>query len=224
MHRIAIYDMDKTLTRRPTWTRFLIHAARAQAPWRLALLPLAGLLGLGYATGALDRARLKGATGRLMLGARLAPRQAARLAEGFAAREAAGGMFAAARARVEADRAEGYRVVIATASYRFYAAAIGAALGIGEIIATEADMEADGTILPRVAGENCYGAAKLAMVEAWLAGQGIARTDAHVRAYSDSVTDAPLLAWADEAFAANPHPPLRHLAAERGWAILDWGD
>ena len=48
MQRLAIYDMDKTITRRPTWTRFLIHYAQRQAPWRLGLLPVAGALAAGH--------------------------------------------------------------------------------------------------------------------------------------------------------------------------------
>jgi phosphoserine phosphatase len=44
----------------------------------------------------------------------------------------------------------------------------------------------------------------------------------HVRAYSDHVSDAPLLEWADEPFAVNAHGPLRKLADMRGWPQLDW--
>ncbi|HLL31270.1 MAG TPA: HAD-IB family hydrolase, partial [Allosphingosinicella sp.] len=32
--RLAIYDMDRTITRRATYTPFLIHAATRLAPWR----------------------------------------------------------------------------------------------------------------------------------------------------------------------------------------------
>ena len=60
------------------------------------------------------------------------------------------------------------------------------------------------------------------MIEAWLAKERIAREDAHVRFYSDHVSDAPTLAWADEPFAVNPHAKLRALAVEKGWPILDW--
>ena len=40
---LAIYDMDRTVTRRATYTPFLIHAALALAPWRLVLMPIVGL-------------------------------------------------------------------------------------------------------------------------------------------------------------------------------------
>lgn len=70
---LAIYDMDKTITRAPTWTPFLIHAARSRAPWRLALLPAAALAGIGYTLKLIDRARLKEITHRMMLGGTLSP-------------------------------------------------------------------------------------------------------------------------------------------------------
>ncbi|MGZ8997998.1 MAG: HAD-IB family hydrolase, partial [Allosphingosinicella sp.] len=37
---LAIYDMDRTVTRRPTYSAFLRHAALRLGPWRLLLLPL----------------------------------------------------------------------------------------------------------------------------------------------------------------------------------------
>jgi phosphoserine phosphatase len=60
------------------------------------------------------------------------------------------------------------------------------------------------------------------MIEAWLAGQGVARGEAVVRFYSDHVSDAPTLEWADVGIAVHPHAPLRVLAAARGWAVEDW--
>ncbi len=34
---LAIYDMDRTVTRRATYTPFLLHCAARRAPWRLIL-------------------------------------------------------------------------------------------------------------------------------------------------------------------------------------------
>ena len=222
MRMLAIYDMDRTLTRAPTWTPFLLHAVRAQAPWRLALAPVAIAGTLAYAAGAIDRGRLKGWMQRVMLGGRLEATAARAASDSFADRVVASGVFAGARAQLAADRAAGYRLVMATASYRFYAAAIAARLGFDDVIATESSFTDDGVLLSGVSGENCYGPAKLRMVEAWLAREGIARRDAHIRFYSDHVSDAPVLAWADEPFAVNAHPPLRALASANGWPIVDW--
>ena len=40
MISITILDVDRTITRRPTYTLFLLHAMRRIAPWRALLLPL----------------------------------------------------------------------------------------------------------------------------------------------------------------------------------------
>ncbi|HKT76755.1 MAG TPA: HAD-IB family hydrolase, partial [Sphingobium sp.] len=67
-HRLAIYDMDRTVTFTGTYTGFLIHVARAMAPWRLALLPLVLLLMLAYVLKLISRQRLKELNQALMIG------------------------------------------------------------------------------------------------------------------------------------------------------------
>ena len=39
MTDLAIYDMDRTVTRHATYTPFLLHCAMRRAPWRLLLIP-----------------------------------------------------------------------------------------------------------------------------------------------------------------------------------------
>lgn len=155
---------------------------------------------------------------RLMIGTR-SPAEIEPVAESFASRSA---VAPGARARIAADRAAGYRIVVATAAYRFYAAPLVATLGIDDLVATKAATDPAGRILPRVVGANCYGGDKLTMIERWLGEHGVDRAGAHIRFYSDHASDLPTLDWADEAFAVNPHAPLRRLAAERGWPVLDW--
>lgn len=222
MQRLAIYDMDKTITRAATWTPFLRHAVRARAPWRAALLPILAGVGVGYWAGIGNRATLKQNAQRLMIGGTVAVPVLARLADDFAAALMETGIYPAAIARIADDRAAGYRLVLATASFDFYVQAIADRLGFDAVIATRSVVDDRGGVHAQIAGDNCYGAAKLQMIEAWLAAQGIARDAAHIRFYSDHVSDAPTLGWADEAFAVNPHPPLRALAVQAGWPILDW--
>ena len=220
---LAIYDMDKTITHAPTWTPFLIHTTRTGgAPWRLALVPVAALAAAGYLAKLMSRGRLKHIMQRMMLGKTLTPEQERRAAEAFADRVMRDGVFAAALRQIEADRAAGYRLVMATASYRFYVESIAERLGFDAVIGTESLRDANGHLLAGIDGENCYGPAKLAMIERWMAREGIARHDAHVRFYSDHVSDAPTFAWADEPFAVNAHGPLRVLAKAKGWPMPDW--
>ncbi|TCP36672.1 HAD-IB family hydrolase [Sphingomonas sp. BK235] len=222
MPRFAFYDLDRTVTRLPTWSAFLFFAAARRAPWRLALLPLLAAPALAQRAGWISRDRLKEVMHALFLGRALPAAAEARLAADFAARVLARNIRPGARAQIAADRAAGYRVVLATAAHRFYAEAIARALGIEDVIATEARRTDDGALAHLLDGANVYGAAKLAAVERWLAARGVARGDAWVRVYSDHASDAPSLAFADEGFAVNPHRRLRALAAERHWPVLDW--
>ena len=222
-HRdLAIYDMDKTITRVATWTPFLRHALKERGRGALWLLPIAGVAVTGYMLRLYGRDRLKEMTHRLVLGRAVPGERLADTARAFARATVATGLLEGARARIEADRAEGRMLVLATASYRFYAQEIAALLGFDAVIATNCAQEHGGDVLARIDGENCYGAAKLRAIEAWAAEQGIARSDVTVRFYSDHVSDAPVFDWADEPFPVNAHAPLRALARKRGWPVLDW--
>lgn len=223
MTDLAIYDMDRTVTRRATYTPFLLYCAMRRAPWRLLLVPLVIGSMLAYVAGLIDRARLKEINHRLLLGGKIHPRDLAPLVDGFAKRQVAtnvrpGGLKAIAR-----DKAEGRRVVMATASYTLYARAIAQRLGFDDVIGTGSIIGLDERVHARIDGENCYGPAKLRMIADWVERSGLAGAHGHVRFYSDHVSDAPVFEWADEAVAVNPHDKLRRLATQRGWAIEDWG-
>lgn len=222
MDRIAIYDMDKTITVRATYAAFLVHMAMARAPWRLVFLPLVGLVMLGYVLRLFSRARVKEINQALLMGSNVRRAAIMPAVERYADKVVAGNVRSEALAQIAADKAAGYRLLIASASYRLYVEPIARRLGFDGVIATDHFTQDIDYVRARIAGENCYDVAKLRMIEGWLAREGIARASAHVRAYSDHVSDAPMLSFADEAFAANPHAPLEQLAREKGWPILHW--
>ena len=218
---LAIYDMDRTVTRRATYTPFLLHCAWRLEPWRLLLLPIVAGSMLAYVAKLIDRGRLKEINHRLLLGHKRSPALLKPLIDGFAKKTVAGTVRPGAIAAIARDKAQGRRVVMATASYRLYAQAIADALGFDDCIGTNSIIGLDERVHAKIDGENCYGPAKLRMIEAWLAEQRLQR--AQVRFYSDHASDAPVFEWADEAVAVNPHGPLRAMAQSRGWAIEDWG-
>ena len=220
--RLAIYDLDRTITSLPTWTPFLLHGARALAPWRLALLPLVGGLALAKTAKLIDRDQLKQLMHHSLLGGALTQEQAETLARRFARTMLARHIHPGALAQMAADRAEGRRIVIATAAHEFYARAIADGLGVDDLVATRAQRDERQRISHRIDGANCYGAQKLAMLKRWLEEQGIDRGKAHIRFYSDHQSDEPTFAWADEATAVNAGSSMRALAKRRGWPILDW--
>lgn len=222
MIELAIYDMDRTITRAGTYTPFLLHAARRLAPWRLLLVPALLVAMLAYALKVIDRGRLKEIAYHLLLGRSVAGAALAAVAESFAERTIAVNVLPGALEQIAADRAAGRRLILATASYRLYVAAIAARLGFADVIATGSVIGLDERVLAKIDGENAYGPAKLRMIQAWLAKEGLDRAGLTVRFYSDHASDAPVLEWADEAVAANPHARLRRLAAARGWRVVWW--
>ncbi len=220
MQMISIFDLDKTITRTATFGPFLIHAGRHRI-WRFLAFPEVLLTSLAYLVGLIGRARLKEINLGLVLGRLVGHSQLQALSRQFAESTLRQNCLPGALARIESDRAEGRRIVFASASYAFYVVEIANLLRVADVIATKAT-EVQGKVSPTINGENCYGFAKLHMVEEWMAAQSIPRTGAHIRFYSDHVSDAPCLEWADEAFATNAHSPLRRLAKARGWSIFDW--
>jgi HAD superfamily hydrolase (TIGR01490 family) len=218
---LAIYDMDRTVTRHATWTPFLLHCAVRRAPWRLMFIPLVLFSMLAYVLKLIDRGRLKEINHRLLLGGITDKAILAPLVESFADRTFARNIRPGAIAAIARDKEEGRRVVMATASYRFYALAIAERLGFDDCIGTNHVLGLDDRVHARIDGSNCYGPVKLVMIEAWLAAHNLTR--AHVRFYSDHASDAPVFEWADEAVAVNPHDRLLVLAANRGWEVVDWG-
>ncbi|MCA1750059.1 MAG: HAD-IB family hydrolase, partial [Sphingomonadales bacterium] len=96
-------------------------------------------------------------------------------------------------------------------------------LGFDDVVATASRRDEEGRVLARIDGENCYGTAKLRMIEAWAADYAPIRGAIHVRFHSDSESDLPVFEWSDERIAVNPTAKLRKLAEERGWPIIAWG-
>ena len=222
MSELAVYDMDRTVTQRPTYVPFLLHCAVRRAPWRLMLLPVVLLSVLAYALRLIDRAKLKEINHHLLLGHRVHLTALKPLVESFADKQVATNIRPGARKAIARDKAEGRRLVLATASYRLYADAIAKRLGFDDVIGTGSIIGLDERVHAKIGGENAYGEAKMRMIADWVEKSGLKGGHGHVRFYSDHVSDRPAFEWADEPVAVNPHGRLRRLAEQRGWAIEDW--
>ncbi|RYG97224.1 MAG: HAD-IB family hydrolase [Alphaproteobacteria bacterium] len=221
MTEIAIYDMDRTITRTGTFTPFMIHAALRLAPWRLIFVPFAALVMLAYAARLIERKRVKELNQAMLIG-RIRRDALAPIADSFAEKMVRFNTYAGALDSLAANRAAGRRLVLATASSRLWVEPIAARLGMDDVIATTSIKGLDDYVSHKVDGENCYGPAKLRMIQAWMGLEQLDRDQCRILFYSDHVSDVPVLEWADEAIAANPHAGLRQVAKQRGWTIVDW--
>lgn len=213
--RIAIFDLDRTVTRQGTYTPFLLHCARAMGRAPLAMITAALPAVTAYGLGIRSRGEFKA----LMLECSIAGRSRAEVmawASGFADLTQ---IRPGAQSAIARHRAAGDRLVLATASFDFYAQVFADALGFDDLIAT-GSVWPDEVLAPALAGENCYGPAKLGAVRAY-----VERINPRPRVvvYSDHHSDFELLRWADEGVAVNPSNGLRRLARAHGLTIEDWG-
>jgi HAD superfamily phosphoserine phosphatase-like hydrolase len=220
---LAVYDLDRTITRRQTYTLFLIHCALRRQQWRLIFVPAVILAMLAYAAGLFDRGRLKEICQALLIGHKVHARELRPLAESFADATIARNIRPGARKAIQRDRQQRRRLVLATASYRLYADAIAKRLGFDDVIATGSVIGLDERVHARIAGKNCYGEEKMRMIAEWVEKSGLLGKHGHVRFYSDHASDELAFLWSDEPVAVNPHDRLARMAAERGWAVEDWG-
>lgn len=216
MKKIAIYDMDRTITRIGTYTPFLLFAAKRR-PWRLPGMLVFFLSMAGYPLGLIGRKTIKQLGFRIALGSRVSPGRLAAIAAAYADHVLTHNLHPHVAEQIAADKAEGCTLVMATAAPHFYADEIGARLGFDHVLATRQERAANGDYLQTISGDNCYGAAKLRMIEQWLP---VAREATEIRFYSDHHSDEPVLAWCDIPVAANPKQKMRALAQTRGWRIL----
>ncbi len=217
---IAIYDLDKTITRRPTFTRFLLFYAQRLSPLRLLALPVWIAALVGYRIGLYGRKPLKQFGIAMFMGRKLSADALETMAREFTDDVVVHDLQPGAVQSIANDRAQGSHLVIATAAAAFYAEEIGKRLGFDHVVATRHIANRDGTISNHIDGENCYGEEKLKMVSDWLSDQKLARTDCIISVYSDHHSDAPLLDWADRPFLVNASNKMQQLASRKKWQVL----
>ena len=222
MQKISLYDMDRTITVRGTYTPFLFHMVFSRAPWRLLFLPILPFCFVAYGLKLISRGQLKTFNQRMLLGGSPRLSELQPHIESFADKVMRSNRHQKALNQVERDRTDGRKLVLVTASYELYANAIARRIGFDHLIGTLLVVDGDGRVRPQIIGENCYDDAKIGRIKHLFAEQGWQRSESHVRAYSDHVSDRAMLEFADEAIATTPTPKLRHLAKKRGWKIVDW--
>lgn len=125
-------------------------------------------------------------------------------------------IYAEAAALIESHRAAGRDVVVVSASGAEVVRPIGELLGAAHVVATEM-VVAQG----RYTGEietYVYGEAKADAVRRLAEQQGYDLAASY--AYSDSVTDLPMLAAVGHPSVVNPDRALRKEAAARDWPVL----
>jgi HAD superfamily hydrolase (TIGR01490 family) len=129
-------------------------------------------------------------------------------------------VYAEATELIAEHKANGDEVVVLSASGLEVVEPIAALVGADRCIATRMGV-ADGRYTG-VIDYYCYGEEKARAAREIAAGRGYRLEDC--RAYSDSITDLPLLDAVGHPTVVNPDRALRRVAEQRGWPILTFAD
>jgi HAD superfamily hydrolase (TIGR01490 family) len=125
-------------------------------------------------------------------------------------------VYAEALAIMAEHRGEGRRVVVISASPEEIVRPLCRHLGIDDVIATRAAVDEEG----RYTGElelYAYGPGKAGAIRELAEAEGIDLEASY--AYSDSITDLPMLDIVGHPVVVNPDSQLAAVAAERGWEV-----
>jgi len=127
-------------------------------------------------------------------------------------------IFPGAQSLIESDRARGFKIVLVTGSLDFAIAPFVRHFGFDEVISNRLVFSAGlatGELQPPLIAEKVKVEAMLALCR-----QYNVETE-HCKAYSDSISDLPMLLAVGQPAAVNPDRRLRRLAAKRAWPILN---
>lgn len=95
---------------------------------------------------------------------------------------------------------------------------LAAVLGMDGGIGTRYEVGEDGAFTGRFDGPFVYGPGKVEAMETFAAEHGIDLAASY--AYSDSISDLPMLRAVGHPVAVNPDPPLTEIAREEGWQTM----
>ena len=125
--------------------------------------------------------------------------------------------YAEAAALIGEHRDAGRRVVIVSAAPAEIVEPLGHHLGVNDIIASTPEVDAAGRYTGRME-RYAYGPVKAELMRQAAERDGLDLAASW--AYSDSVTDLPMLEAVGHPVAVNPDRALRRIAAMRGWPVL----
>lgn len=213
---LALFDLDHTLLEGDSdqlWAEFLFARGWVGADH----LRNKDALFADYLAGRLDIH----AAARVVLGPLVGKRERdlIELRREFGAQSIAPRLRSKAMERIDWHRERGHRIVIITATTRFVATASAELLDVGDLLATEPELQ-DGVFTGELTGIPCFREGKVQRLQAFCDAEGIDSVDLHF--YSDSHNDLPLLQHAHFPYAVTPDAILREHALQSGWPILDW--
>lgn len=123
------------------------------------------------------------------------------------------------RDALDEHRARGEDCIVLSASPTEIVSRFAEAVGMDHGTGTTAERDARGVFTGRLAGPFCYREGKVEVMRALADERGYELSRSF--AYSDSMSDVPMLESVGHPVVVNPEPDLRRLALARNWPIIE---
>ncbi len=211
--QIAFFDVDHTITRRATGSRFAVTAVKNGIVKARYLLTLPFLY-IAYRAGKLSPSKLNRNFAALR---GLHRDDLEKIAASTFEKQIKGDIFLGALELIAALKKNGSRIVLATSALDIVARKVADFIKADELIASALEFDGDittGCFL----GNPAFGPAKLELARGFALRSGISLSDCAF--YSDSIHDLPLLLEVGKPVAVNPDTHLIREAHARGWEII----
>ena len=214
--RLAVFDLDGTITRHDTLAPYALGFVIRRRPWRLPVLLLVLPALLGHAVGLVDRGGLKAAFIRATLGG-CRRKDLERWTSAFVGNLVARGLFPQALEAIQAHVRAGDHLVLLSASTDLYVPAIAHALGFQEVICTGVAWNGE-RLRGTLSTPNRRGDEKARCVAALRARY----PDLASVAYGNAASDIEHLKLVERGVLVNGSAAARREASREGLACTDW--
>lgn len=215
----AFFDLDKTIIAKSSTLAFARPLSRAGMLSRRALLK-AGLAQAYYSMFGADHdqlERVRTELGELTRG--WSKLEIEQLVEETVDEVVSPLVFAEALAIIDEHRRAGRRVIVISSSPVEIVAPLSKYLGVDEVIGTRPEIDAAGLYTGRL-DFYAYGPGKAEAILELAERDGLSLADSY--AYSDSITDVPMLEAVGHPVVVNPDRELREVAEERDWLVVEF--
>jgi HAD superfamily hydrolase (TIGR01490 family) len=216
MKPCAFFDMDRTLIRCNSATRWILFLRRRKEISHLGMLRALGWLAQ-YKLSILD---IEAVTTKVMADMHGQPEQALiEKTRVFFASEVAHEVTDAGRRAIAWHRDRGHEIALLTSSTRYVPEQLAISLGIEHVLCTHLGVEG-GQFDGNYRRPACYGAGKVHWAEEFAKTHRIDLSKSYF--YTDSYSDLPMLERVGEKRVVNPDLRLSRHARRAGWEVQSW--
>ncbi len=230
----ALFDFDGTITRADTMAPFLTFLFRHRPESRMEIPRLAALAPL-YASRLLSKDQMKAQVLRCF--SRIPTEEQEQVLDDFHEKELRPRYLKGALERIDWHKKQGHKLLLVSASVELYLQKVAEALGFDLLIATRTSLKTGPSLggngaldslarnflskdTPKLLAANCYGHEKVNRLQAW---RDFNQTDWPASwAYSDHISDLPMLMLCGHPVATTPHRKLKQHALRQGWRMMNW--